>query len=182
MGRKGLSEVATAALPDTILKWYRRLVARKFDGSCARRAAGRPQIGKEIEELIVRMAKDCWGVSQSGLSGFGSNGRQCSAAPRHTVDAGAQANDHLGRIHSSSPSGAGERISTLPRCRGSGKSSNSPGKRWLRRVPRYLAQSAPSPSPATRIRGSRRIQHFSPLTRSALGRHGCTLVPAKHLQ
>ena len=57
--------------------------------------------------------------------------------------------------------------STLPRCRGSGKSSNSPGKRWLRRVPRYLPQSAPSASPATRIRGSRRIQHFSPLSRSS---------------
>jgi putative transposase len=27
LGRKALSEVATAALPDTILKWYRRLVA-----------------------------------------------------------------------------------------------------------------------------------------------------------
>ena len=27
-----LSEVATAAQPDTILAWYRRLVARKFDG------------------------------------------------------------------------------------------------------------------------------------------------------
>ena len=48
--------MATAALPDTILKWYRRLVARKFDGSSARRAPGRPPIGEEIEELIVRMA------------------------------------------------------------------------------------------------------------------------------
>src|ERR1035437_7969760 len=33
LGRKALGEVATAALPDTILAWYRRLVARKFDGS-----------------------------------------------------------------------------------------------------------------------------------------------------
>src|SRR3974390_985949 len=56
LGRKALGEVATAALPDTILGWYRRLVARKFDGSCARRAPGRPPIGKDIEELIVRMA------------------------------------------------------------------------------------------------------------------------------
>jgi putative transposase len=30
LGRKALGEVATAALPDTILGWYRRLVARKF--------------------------------------------------------------------------------------------------------------------------------------------------------
>src|SRR5215471_3767610 len=66
LGRKALSEVATAALPDTILKWYRRLVARKFDGSYVRRAAGRPPIGKEIEELIVRMAKEnrSWGYDR----------------------------------------------------------------------------------------------------------------------
>ena len=32
LGRKSLGEVATTALPDTILAWYRRLVARKFDG------------------------------------------------------------------------------------------------------------------------------------------------------
>jgi putative transposase len=31
LGRKALGEVATAALPDTLLAWYRRLVARKFD-------------------------------------------------------------------------------------------------------------------------------------------------------
>jgi putative transposase len=66
LGRKALSEVATAALPDTILKWYRRLVARKFDGSSARRAPGRPPIGEEIEELIVRMAKEnrSWGYDR----------------------------------------------------------------------------------------------------------------------
>jgi hypothetical protein len=57
LGRKGLGEVATAARPD-ILAWYRRLVARKFDGSLARRAPGRPPIGREVEELIVRMAEE----------------------------------------------------------------------------------------------------------------------------
>ena len=36
LGREALGEVATAALPDTILGWYRRLVARKFDGSRVR--------------------------------------------------------------------------------------------------------------------------------------------------
>ena len=33
MGRKALEQVACVAKPDTILAWYRRLVARKFDGS-----------------------------------------------------------------------------------------------------------------------------------------------------
>ena len=33
LGRKVLAEVASVARPDTILAWYRKLVARKFDGS-----------------------------------------------------------------------------------------------------------------------------------------------------
>ena len=36
LGRKALAEVAVVASPDTILRWFRKLVARKFDGSgCA---------------------------------------------------------------------------------------------------------------------------------------------------
>jgi putative transposase len=66
LGRKAVSEVATAALPETILAWYRRLVARKFDGSRAHRRPGRPPIDKEVEELIVGMAKDnrSWGYDR----------------------------------------------------------------------------------------------------------------------
>jgi putative transposase len=51
LGRKALGEVASAALPDTILAWYRRLVARKFDGSKQRRTPGLPRIDRAIEEL-----------------------------------------------------------------------------------------------------------------------------------
>jgi hypothetical protein len=36
LGRNVLPELATVARPDTILAWYRKLVARKFDGSKAR--------------------------------------------------------------------------------------------------------------------------------------------------
>ncbi len=43
LGRKVLGEVANVARPDTILAWYRKLVARKFDGSKARRGPGRPR-------------------------------------------------------------------------------------------------------------------------------------------
>src|SRR5450830_927468 len=66
LGRKALGEVATAALPDTILAWYRRLVARKFDGSQKRRTPGRPRIDREVEELIVRMAEEnrSWGYDR----------------------------------------------------------------------------------------------------------------------
>ena len=46
LGRQALRKVACIAKPDTILAWYRRLIARKFDGSqhrsvvLANRAAG----------------------------------------------------------------------------------------------------------------------------------------------
>jgi putative transposase len=63
LGRKALAEVATAAEPATILAWYRRRVARKFNGAPARRAPGRPPIDRDVEELIVRMAHEnrSWG-------------------------------------------------------------------------------------------------------------------------
>jgi putative transposase len=66
LGRKILSEVASLAQPDTILAWYRKLVARKFDGSKARRSPGRPRIKREVEQLIVRMAKENrdWGYDR----------------------------------------------------------------------------------------------------------------------
>ena len=58
LGRKALAEVATVARPDTILAWYRKLVARKFDGSKARQGPGSPRIKREVELLIVRMASE----------------------------------------------------------------------------------------------------------------------------
>src|SRR5436305_6075516 len=66
LGRKVLGEVANVARPDTILAWYRNLVARKFDGSKARRIPGRPQIKREVEQLIVRMARENrdWGYDR----------------------------------------------------------------------------------------------------------------------
>ena len=44
LGRKVLAEVANVARPDTILAWYRKQVAGKFDGSKVRRSPGRPRI------------------------------------------------------------------------------------------------------------------------------------------
>src|ERR1700738_2102608 len=57
LGRKVLGELANVARPDTILAWYRKLVARKFDGSKARRGPGRPRVDRAVEQLIVRMAE-----------------------------------------------------------------------------------------------------------------------------
>ena len=52
LGRKALEDVANAARPDTILGWYRKLIARKFDGSKARRYPGRPRVDRAIEDLV----------------------------------------------------------------------------------------------------------------------------------
>jgi putative transposase len=54
------------AKPDTILAWYGRLIAQKFDGSKHRRAPGRPQVNPAIEDLVVRMARENsgWGYDR----------------------------------------------------------------------------------------------------------------------
>ncbi len=44
VGRKELAKIACIVTPDTILRWYRTLVARKYDSS-GRRNAGRPRTG-----------------------------------------------------------------------------------------------------------------------------------------
>ncbi len=57
LGRKILGEVATIVTPDTLLAWYRRLIARKWDYS-SRRKPGRPRVMREISELVLRMARE----------------------------------------------------------------------------------------------------------------------------
>ncbi len=55
---KLMADTVTIVKPDTILKWHRRLVAKKFDGSRFRKKHGRPPVTPEIEELVPTMAKD----------------------------------------------------------------------------------------------------------------------------
>jgi len=57
IGRKALTEVACIVTPDTILRWYRQLIARKYDGS-KRRGPGRPRTAEDIAQLVVRMANE----------------------------------------------------------------------------------------------------------------------------
>src|SRR5258708_11378243 len=56
LGRRALEDVAATAKPDTILGWYRKLIANKFDGSKFRRSIGRPKVDQETERLVVQMA------------------------------------------------------------------------------------------------------------------------------
>jgi putative transposase len=61
-----MAEVACVAKPETILTWYRRLIARKFDGSKHRSYPGRPRVTPDMEALVVRMAQEnkSWGYDR----------------------------------------------------------------------------------------------------------------------
>ena len=58
LGRKSLEKVATGAKPETIRGWFRKLVAKKFDGSKYRSYPGRPATSSEVVNLIVRLARE----------------------------------------------------------------------------------------------------------------------------
>src|SRR5207237_6377322 len=57
LGRKRLQALATLVTPDTLLRWYRRLIAQKFDGSTRRTQLGRPRIAEDVQQLVMRMAE-----------------------------------------------------------------------------------------------------------------------------
>jgi hypothetical protein len=44
--------VASAAKPETLPRWYRELIAKKFDGSKFRKSWGHPRVDEEIERLF----------------------------------------------------------------------------------------------------------------------------------
>ena len=66
LGRKGLKDIARIAKPDTLLGWYRRLVAQKFDGSRHRAYPGRPRVSAAVEALVVQFACEnrSWGYDR----------------------------------------------------------------------------------------------------------------------
>ena len=65
LGRKLLAEVACIVTPETILRWHRTLIARKYDGSGQRRP-GRPRVMKEIRQQALQMAREnpSWGYGR----------------------------------------------------------------------------------------------------------------------
>jgi putative transposase len=58
LGRKRLKAVATLVTPETLLRWYKRLLSQKFDGSTQRQQLGRPRVAEEVEQLVMRMAEE----------------------------------------------------------------------------------------------------------------------------
>jgi len=75
LGRSALRSLASIVTPDTILRWHRELVAKKWDYSHLRRNVGRPGVAPEVADLVVRMAKEnpTWGYDriQGALKNLG---------------------------------------------------------------------------------------------------------------
>ena len=65
LGRQALAEVASLVTPDTLLRWHRKLIAHKYDGSLGR-GPGRPRVMEQVRELVVRLAQEnnTWGYSR----------------------------------------------------------------------------------------------------------------------
>jgi len=73
LGRRVLAEVASLVTPDTILRWHRELIARKWTYGSPRQ--GRPGVQVEIRRLVIRMALEnpSWGYTriQGALKNLG---------------------------------------------------------------------------------------------------------------
>ena len=56
LGRQALAQIAGVAKPDTILAWFGKLIAKKFDGSKQRGARGRPHGAAVTQPLVEDVA------------------------------------------------------------------------------------------------------------------------------
>jgi len=65
LGRRVLRDVTSLLTPDTILRWYRQLIAAKYDGT-SKRGAGRPGTAVPVRELVVKFATENpgWGYTR----------------------------------------------------------------------------------------------------------------------
>ena len=78
--------------PDTLLRWHRQLIAKKYDGS-GKRGVGRPRVDAEIEELVLRFARENprWGYTRirGSLSNLGftvARGTIANILSRHGIE------------------------------------------------------------------------------------------------
>ena len=57
-------EIGSPVTPDTLMRWHRQLIAKKYDGRPGK--VGRPTIGPEIATLVVRIAREnpAWGYTR----------------------------------------------------------------------------------------------------------------------
>ena len=57
VGRRRLGQITTIVTPDTLLRWFRVLVAKKWTCASAN-PNGRPPINPEIEALVVKLIQE----------------------------------------------------------------------------------------------------------------------------
>src|SRR5262249_24988130 len=105
--RKALTDVACIARPDTILGWYRRLVAQNFDAPKHRQSRGRPPVSSELEALVVRMARENsgWGydrmvgaLANLGHTAVGPDGQEYPPKARHCAGSQTQPSHVVERL------------------------------------------------------------------------------------
>ena len=99
LGRDCLQAIATLVTPDTLLRWHRALIARKW--TYARKGPGRPRIEETIEALIVRMAEENrdWGYVriQGALANLGHivcSTTVANVLKRHGIDPANERRKH----------------------------------------------------------------------------------------
>ena len=82
LGRRVLAEVTSLVTPETILRWHRELIARKWTYGSPRH--GRPGVQVEIRRLVVRMALEnpSWGYTriQGALKNLGHSVARATVA------------------------------------------------------------------------------------------------------
>jgi len=76
LGLTALKEISYIVKSETILKWFRKLVAKKFDGSKFQKKFGRPPVSFELEKLIIRFAEENPGWGYDRISGAFQPGLQ----------------------------------------------------------------------------------------------------------
>ncbi len=81
LGRRGHRDRHTLVTPDTLLRWHRQLIARRYAGR-GRRGPGRPRGLDTIRRLIVRMATEHreWGDTRI-RGALGNLGHQVARGP-----------------------------------------------------------------------------------------------------
>ena len=66
LSRKMLEQCTELFTPDTVIGWYNKLIAKKYDGSANRGKVGRPPITAEIVKLVIKFKKENprWGYEK----------------------------------------------------------------------------------------------------------------------
>ena len=65
VGRRGLGQLATIVTPETLLRWFRALVAKKWTFAKTN-PVGRPPVDLELEKLVIKFIQEnpTWGSNR----------------------------------------------------------------------------------------------------------------------